>query len=136
MACCHNQPLRPPWRAGRRGFKSWACPNSKYPQMADLSHDTTQVRVRADVATTRRRRRRLRALPSRDDSDLDGPVTQVGRSERSCPVTQMDASSDEEVLHGRRVVPRIEHEFPPVVPPQVLSVGEGLACFQRSGEWE
>ena len=50
------------------------------------------------------------------DSDLDGQATQFGRSERSCPVAQMDASSDEEVLvssnHGRRVVPRTEHEFP------------------------
>ena len=92
---------------------------SKLESPADWqNHHRTQYRTRADVATTRRRRRRLRALPwSWDsDSDLDGPATQVGRSERSCPVTQMDASSDEEVLvssnHGRRVVPRTEHEFP------------------------
>ena len=81
------------------------------------------------------------------DSDLDGPVqTQVGRSERSCPVTQVDASSGEEVLvssnRGRRVVPRTdtanprvfsagllpEHEFP--------TSGEGPAYLWGSGGWE
>ena len=42
-------------------------------------------------------------------------LTHVGRSERSCPVTQVDASSDEEGLvssnHGRRVVPRVPNQW-------------------------
>ena len=55
--------------------------------------------------------------------------TQVRRSQRSCPVTQVDASSDEEVLvssnRGRRVVPRTDSELPATVPasPGVLFAG-------------
>ena len=100
------------WRAGRRGFKSWACPNSKHPQIGRTitGHNTGQGKSGCG-------NHQKAALPwSWDsDSDLDGPATQVGRSERSCPVTQVDAFSDEEVLvssNGRRVVPRTEHEFP------------------------
>ena len=76
------------------------------------------------VSTTRRRRRRLRPLLRSWDSDTepDGPVhtPQARRSQRSCPFTQVDASSDEEVLvrsnRGRRVVPRTDAELPATVP--------------------
>ena len=76
------------------------------------------------VSTTRRRRQRLRPLPWSWDSvtEPDGPVytPQARRSQRSCPCTQVDASSDEEVLvhsnRGRRVVPRTDAELPATVP--------------------
>ena len=118
------------WRGVRVGEASNPGPvqTRSTHRLAEPLQDTTQERVRVDVATTRRLRRRLRALPwSWDsDSDLDGPVTQVGRSERSCPVTQVDASSDEEVLvssnHGRRVVPRTDRATVPANP-VVFSAG-------------
>ena len=55
-----------------------------------------------DVSTTRTQRRRLRPLAWSWDSDTeqDRPVQtrQARRLQRSCPFTQVDASSDEEVL--------------------------------------
>ena len=39
--------------------------------------------------------------------------------------------------HGRRVVPRTEHEFPTSgTTASSQAFGEGSACFQSSGEWE
>ena len=109
------------WRGVRVGEASNPGPvqTRSARRLAEPLQDTTQDSVRVDVSTTRRRRLRLRALPRSwdSDSDLDGPVqTQVRRSQRSCPVTQVDASSDEDFLvrsnRGRRVVPRTDGEWP------------------------
>ena len=108
------------WRGVRVGEASNPGPvqTRSARRLAEPLQDTVQDSVTVDVSTSRRQRRRLRALPwSWDsDSDLDEPVhTQVSRSQRSCPITQEDALSDEEVLvrsnRGRRVVSRTDGEL-------------------------
>ena len=85
-------------------------------QARRVEHDRVIADTAQDsVSTTRRRRRRLRPLPwSWDsDSDLDEPVQSQVRSQRSCPVTQVDASDGPckfgSSLHSRRLP---EHGFP------------------------
>ena len=116
-------------RSGRRLFESL--------------QDTVQENVRVDVSTARRRRRRLRALPWSWDSDSEPDETaqtrQARRSQRSCPITQVDAPSDEEVLvrsnRGRRVVPRTDGELPATVPasPGALFAAGFLPEVETSG---
>ena len=83
--------------------------------------------VAQDESGTRRRRRRLRALPWSWDSDSESDGPEQSR-QRSFTITQVDASSDEEVLvrsnRGRHVVPRTDGELPVTVPASQTALNE------------
>ena len=85
-------------------------------QARRVEHDRVIADTAQDsVSTTRRRRRRLRPLPwSWDsDSDLDEPVQSQVRSQRSCPVTQVDASATVPASSGALFTAGLpEHGFP------------------------
>ena len=99
------------WRGVRVGEAANPGPVQNNEAPADWqncrTHHRTMLKLMWQPPEVGARRRRPLPRSWDSDSDLDGPVQTQGRS---CPVTQVDASSDEEALvssiHGRRVIPR------------------------------